>query len=551
MDVRLTDALAEWGVDIRDHGKIRALLTGEEKRRLLETPRPPSLKPLHLKKLLGNVDKLKGDCWVRDRMGEPDGDPVRARDWIRRVLDKPGVVDAVKLDEERRRFAAWMIFEIKKNEVYVKRTTAHALSASWGCLPGDMLVQHPTSATIVTCLDLHIAQMTIRKMVAKASTVCDASRLADSDGFMKLDAVQQGTARDITRQPFSILQGAAGTGKTTVMAAVMTAAMAANSDVRCLAPTHKAKNNLKVRVPKDAETATIHSFNKRKAAGLPPTLFIIDEGSMVDVELMGEFAMVVLRDCQAWQVCIAGDVGQLEPVGRGECFRKAVDQLRASKQLYVLEKCYRTSFEVLFEAQRAVRNGRIPPAHPGIVDVALLASETAVWQALKALVVVEGRKVQYIAWQNAHVAKINELVQMRVHGKAECRQFERGDRVVYTGENKGSITTAMLGDVVSLGSTRHTVMWEDGEERQTSRNDLQLAYCMTVHKAQGSEFDDVCVVALALDTMANVLDRRWMYTATTRAKSRLRIVSAPGLHEVISMPVKKQVLTNMSFKSRV
>jgi hypothetical protein len=76
------------------------------------------------------------------------------------------------------------------------------------------------------------------------------------------------------------------TGKTTVMAAVMTAAMAAESAVKCLAPTHKAKKSQTPCVPKEAETATIHSFNKRKAAKLPPTLFIIDEGSMVDVELL-------------------------------------------------------------------------------------------------------------------------------------------------------------------------------------------------------------------------------------------------------------------------
>jgi hypothetical protein len=36
---------------------------------------------------------------------------------------------------------------------------------------------------------------------------------------------------------------------------------------------------------------------------------------MVDVELLGEFAMIVLRDCEAWQICIAGDAGQLAPVG--------------------------------------------------------------------------------------------------------------------------------------------------------------------------------------------------------------------------------------------
>lgn len=548
MDTDLTDTLADWGLDPRDIGKVRAVLTSDEKRRLMESSKPANLKPYELRRLLTNVDKLKAEPYIRDRMGEPVNDPVRPRDWLYRVFDKPQRVDLHKVDELRRRYGAWSVFDVKKNEVYVKRATATAMTAAWGCPPGDMLVQHPTSSLIVTCLDLHIAQMTIKKMVAKAGTVCDASKLRDSPQFSMLDDIQKSFALRITNQPFTILQGPAGTGKTTVMAAVMTAAMAAGSAVKCLAPTHKAKNNLKMRVPREAETATIHSFNKRKAANLPPTLFIIDEGSMVDVELLGEFATIVLRDCDAWQICIAGDVGQLEPVGRGECFRKAVDQLKDTDQLFVLQKCYRTSFEKLFEAQRCIRNGRIPETTPGIVDVEVMKSEAEVWQRLRAMVAAEGCGVQYIAWQNAHVAKINEMVQQQVHKKEQCMAFEVADKVVYTGENKGSITTAMFGVVLRAGHAKVSVMWEDKEERQIARKDLQLAYCMTVHKAQGSEFEDVCVIALALSTMANVLDRRWTYTASTRAKSRLRIVSAPGLFPVVAKPVNRQNLTNLNFK---
>jgi hypothetical protein len=69
------------------------------------------------------------------------------------------------------------------------------------------------------------------------------------------------------------------------MAAVMTAAMAAESAVSVWRLPTKPRN-LKLRVPKEAETATIHSFNKRKAAKLPPTLFIIDgdQWSMLNSE---------------------------------------------------------------------------------------------------------------------------------------------------------------------------------------------------------------------------------------------------------------------------
>jgi energy-coupling factor transporter ATP-binding protein EcfA2 len=544
----MDNKLIEWGLDLREIGKVRALLTNDEKGRLLEFEKPATLKSRDVKRLLTNVDKLKSDPYVRDRMGEPDNDPVRCRDWIYRILDKPRTVDLQKIGEDRRRFSAWMVFDIKKSEIYVKRETANAMTGSWGAPPGDMLVQHPTSSSIVTCLDLHIAQAMIKKMVMKATPVCDTRMLSGTDEFKMLDDIQKDFARKITKQPFTILQGPAGTGKTTVMAAVMTAAMAAESAVKCLAPTHKAKNNLKLRVPKEAETATIHSFNKRKAAKLPPTLFIIDEGSMVDVELLGEFAMIVLRDCEAWQICIAGDSGQLSPVGRGECFRKAVDQLKGTGQLFVLEKCYRTSFQELFEAQRCIRNGRIPDPTPGIVDVNVTQSETEVWHNLKAVISAEGAKVQYIAWQNVHVQKINDLVQSQVHNKEECRPFEINDKVVYIGENKGTITTAMFGTVVRIGAFKNSVEWEDGEERSISKNDMQLAYCMTVHKAQGSEFSDVCVVALNIPTMASVLDRRWIYTAATRAKGRLRVISAPGLFPVVAAPVAKQKLTNLNFK---
>jgi ATP-dependent exoDNAse (exonuclease V) alpha subunit len=44
----------------------------------------------------------------------------------------------------------------------------------------------------------------------------------------------------------------------------------------------------------------------------------------------------------------------------------------------------------------------------------------------------------------------------------------------------------------ALETFKNSVAWEDGEERSISKNDMQLAYCMTVHKAQGSEFSDVC-----------------------------------------------------------
>jgi hypothetical protein len=533
-----TTACRAHALDGRDAMQLRMMMSPSECQALERAPAPRT----PMKRLLLSVDKLRANPYARERLGESEEDPVRARDWMRALLGQP------ESDAERRRFCAWMVFERRKSEVYVTRDIAMAMSRAWGCDPGDALVPHPTRAGVVTCLDLHFAQLSVRRLVTGAVAVCEGVELAPGG---VLDAAQRAVADGIMATPFAALQGPAGTGKTTVLSAIMVAAVSEGTDVRCLAPTHKAKNNLKLKIPATVPCSTIHSFVKRKPAALPPTFFVIDEGSMVDLELLSEFATIVMRDCERWQVVIAGDVGQLEPVGRGECFRRAVDQLGASGELFALDKCYRTSFETLFAAQASIRNGRVPAPAEGVVDVPTLGSDKAVWDEVRRLVSAHGGDVQYIAWQNAHCSTINGIVQQKAQGKAVCMAFEKGDRVVYVGANKPNdgMTNAMTGSVRS--TTRNmrsaSVFWEDGVARTVRADDLQLAYCITVHKAQGSEFADVCVVALALDSMKRSLDRRWLYTAGTRAKDRLRILAPPGLDDIVATPTKKQSLMALAF----
>jgi hypothetical protein len=95
---------------------------------------------------------------------------------------------------------------------------------------------------------------------------------------------------------------------------------------------------------------------------------------MVDVELLGEFAMIVLRDCEACKSVSQEMLDSLHRSG-GECFRKAVDQLKGTDQLFVLEKCYRTSFNELSKLNAASVTV-VSPILPRIVDVAVLKSET-------------------------------------------------------------------------------------------------------------------------------------------------------------------------------
>jgi hypothetical protein len=102
----------------------------------------------------------------------------------------------------------------------------------------------------------------------------------------------------------------------------------------------------------------------------------------------------------------------------------------------------------------------------------------------------------------------------------------------------------MFGTVVRLGAMKISVAWEDGEERSVSK-DIQLAYCMTVHKFQEVRAPDVCVIALNIPTMASVLDRRWIYADHAQGTPPYHLRS--GIFPVGS-PVAKQKLTNLNFK---
>jgi hypothetical protein len=175
-----------------------------------------------------------------------------------------------------------MVFDIKKSEIYVKRETANAMTGSWVhhreiCSSNILQVQYrdlsgPTHRTGHDKEDGHESHAGMRYKNALGT-----------DEFKMLDDIQKDFAR---KSPTNHSPSwTCRTGKTTVMAAVMTAAMAAESAVKCLAPTHKAKNNLKLRVPRKPKPRRfIHSTS----AKLRNYLYVVHyrRGSMVDVELL-------------------------------------------------------------------------------------------------------------------------------------------------------------------------------------------------------------------------------------------------------------------------
>jgi len=148
----------------------------------------------------------------------------------------------------------------------------------------------------------------------------------------------------IFRRPISVIWGAAGTGKTTIIKAILDAiAKAHGTDATflLLAPTGKAADRIREKTGKDA--STIHSFLARRGWLNPNltikptggtreehvTTFVIDEASMLDLELTAALFRAINWGA-VQRLIIVGDPNQLPPIGRGKVFADIIDWLRAN-----------------------------------------------------------------------------------------------------------------------------------------------------------------------------------------------------------------------------
>lgn len=470
------------------------------------------------------------------------------------LSDDPTVKLPPTADEETRRhdFAAWALWEKAKSKMYISVSQVFGYCYRWGLNPKAMpLHHHPDKKNMVTTWELHDCERTIEAFLAKASTL----GLKCGPGAC-LDSVQNAAIQRTLRSPFSVILGGAGVGKTSTISHLVNE-VASHATVTCVAFTHKAKRCIKDKLGNDdVQVSTIHSFiQSSKAVQLSRLFLIIDETSMLDIELLAELASVVLR-CDGYQVCFVGDDKQLPPIGRGEFFRQLVTH---GTGVSTLSKCYRTERPDMFSAYQAIREGRMPESSDNF-KVTYVPDDADAQRSINAKVgalINSGGadNAQFICWQNRDVFKINTWAQERRLkigriGPESWKGFYKNDKVIYKGENKEKLTNSMTGQVVEMVQTGGIIVkWEDDTFTRFVKDcskELYLAYCFTVHSAQGSEYDTVIVPVYDVDKMAKMLDRRFIYTATTRAKNSVVVVATEGIKAYVTKDLSAAPLSDLT-----
>ena len=365
-----------------------------------------------------------------------------------------------------------------------------------------------------------------------------------------------------------LITGGPGTGKTTILRGILS--LLGQLQMKCLlaAPTGRAAKRLSEVTGQEA--STIHRlleagidpatgkmiFAKDESDPLKADVIIVDEMSMVDVLLLHSLLRAVPP---GKRLILVGDPDQLPPVGPGFPFS---DMLRSDVLPTVrLTEIFRQAQEslIVMNAHR-VNNGQLPELRNVKSDFFFLGcrSEEEVKQTIAGLCTTRLPKNMGIAPNQIQVlsptrkggvgtAVMNQLLQSALNPAAPTKKerqfgdfvFREGDRVMQIRNNYdimwkkcdgSAVGTGMFnGDIGIVSSIDPhmeimTVVFDDREADYdfTQLGELELAYAMTVHKSQGSEYR--AVILSAWNGSPYLLSRSVLYTAITRARELLIIV---------------------------
>ncbi|CAH1674007.1 Exodeoxyribonuclease V alpha chain [Hyphomicrobiales bacterium] len=405
--------------------------------------------------------------------------------------------------------------------------------------PGCALLEHELAA----------------KLRALASTVSMQWDPARGGRWLDSLSVEQRAASEkVLGLPLAVLAGGAGTGKTTTVRAICDAWEASDGKVVLCALSGKATVVLTKKAsgsgrPRSAMTLfrllrELDSSGSGSAASLPPpgrTLFVVDEASMVD---LGQWHRLVDLLPAGSRLLMVGDPAQLPPIGMGIVFHHLceIDALTAK-----LETVHRQAGTSGIPAVAAdIREGRRPSlsvfsgraAAVSFVDATDQEITGAIQDVVKELGgFVRGRHaLQIICPSNdrhpASVRRVNAAFQLT------CRQpgaeivegyrgqfFATDDPVLFLRNDYATeLRNGSLGHVVSADEDGRRLLVDFDGNRHTfvgeQLMDLDLAYAMTCHKAQGSQCESVVIPIYE----SRLLDPSWIYTALTRAERQVVFV---------------------------
>ncbi len=383
--------------------------------------------------------------------------------------------------------------------------------------------------------------------------------------------IQMKAIETLLKSPVSVLTGGPGSGKTTVLRAVIDVLEKEGKHVTLCAPTGRAAKRMSMLTGRDA--STIHSLlGYRQGEGyhnkqIDTDVLIIDEGSMMEQVLFNHLLDAVGPDTR---VILVGDVDQLPAIGAGDVMRDMIKS-DAIPVATLNENFRQEEGSAISESARAINQGVVPESHADS-DFIIIPESTPrrIHDRILSLGADEIPKEKGISPSDILVVtpqqigplgaiQLNLDLQERLNPDSPFLQrgkttFRLGDPVMQTSNSKErGVYNGESGKIVDVNPEKQTLVVEfsDGNRSTYKRSELSeltLAYATTVHKLQGSEVKNIVFPV----TMAHrpMLYRNLLYTGVRRA-SRLCVLV--GEEEALRYAVENTPATtrNSNFRHRL
>jgi len=369
-----------------------------------------------------------------------------------------------------------------------------------------------------------------------------------------LSEEQADAVRKTLANPVSVLTGGPGTGKTTSIQALISVAESAGKRFALASPTGRAAKRLSEATGKPASTlhrlleySPVEGFIRGAETPLKLDLLVVDEASMLDVML----ANSLLRALEpGTHLLLVGDIDQLPSVGAGDVLREIINsgQVPVTRLTEIFRQA--AGSEIITNAH-LINQGEMPIFDSEAEDFFRFPADTperaADW--IEDLVInripekfgLSHSDIQILvpmyrgpAGIHAINARLQEVLNPPGPLKPECKLFgtvyRPGDKVMQVrNDYEKQVFNGDIGFIQSISATEQTLTidfdgnpvvyaWSEGDQ-------LTLAYAVSVHKSQGSEFPVIVMPLLTQHYM--MLQRNLLYTAITRAKRVCVLVTNP------------------------
>ena len=389
---------------------------------------------------------------------------------------------------------------------------------------------------------------------------------------MQLDEHQVQAVKEAVRNGLLVITGGPGTGKTTTINTIIRYFEMEGTDIFLAAPTGRAAKRMSETT--GFEARTIHrmlelnggmegsaGFERNETNPLETDLVIIDEMSMVDITLMNSLLKAI---APGTRLILVGDINQLPSVGPGSVLKDIIQA--EAFNVVMLTKIFRqaSTSDIIVNAHKINRGEEVSLDNKSMdffflkryeADIIINVVLQLVKQKLPKFVDATPYDIQVLTPMRKGllgVERLNGILQQYLNPPDQSKRekehgdmvFREGDKVMQTKNNyqleweictkfgltvdKGmGIFNGDMGIITEINDFAETMTVEFDEGRKVEYSyklldELELAYAITIHKSQGSEYPAVVIPLLSGPSM--LMNRNLLYTAVTRARKCVTLV---------------------------